>query len=1361
MKLTEQKRNGWLVGLCLLLALTLGPHTQRQADAPLARPAGTRLAQLAQQQPLSFERAHGPVSFQARGAGYRLGLTESGAWLELRATASDSDHRARRAARRANYTKPPTLPRATVLRLELPGAQPHPRLEALDALPGVSNYLLGADARHWRTGVPRYARVAYRGVYPGVDLVFYGRQQELEYDFVVAPGADPRGIRLRFTSAQDLTLAADGALRVQMGDAEIVQHAPIVYQETINGRTNVVGRYSLTSANEVGFALDAFDPCLPLVIDPVLSYASYFGGGGDAGLAIAADAAGNVYVTGSTTALDFPLRNPAQPSPGGGTDLFVSKFNAAGLPVYATYLGGSGSDFGYGITADAEGNAYVTGSTDSANFAVTPGAFKTRLADFAINAFVAKLDANGVLRYATFLGGSDFDQAYSIAVDGARNAYVTGYAGSVDFPTTPGTLKPRASSTDFADDGFVTKLNPAGTALVWSTFLGGTNSDEGNAIVVDGAGNSFVAGDTFSTDLPTTPGAAQPVKRGSTEEDTFVARLNATGTTLSYATYFGGNGNELGFGIAVDGAGQASVVGYTASTDLTTTPNGLQRSYGGGTFDGFGLRLDALGGLLYATYFGGGGNDQAYSVALDAAGNAWVSGLSDSSNLPVSAPLQAAIGGSGVFQSANGAGSWRASGAGLLSVSVLALALDPGTSGTLYAGTNGAGVFKSVNGGETWSATATGLPNRPINALAVNPATPATLYAGINLAGIFKSTNGGGAWSAMNTGLTDPSILSIRALVIDRATPTTLYAGTSNGVFKSTDGAASWTRFSSVNGLPSSSIRAVAIDPATPQTLYAGTSVSGIGKSTNGGLSWSAINTGLSNRSIRALAVDPANPQTLYAGTLGGGVFKSSNGGGSWSAASTGLGDPNVVALALDPATPTTLYAATNSGVFKSLNGGAAWSAASGGLTALRPNALVVEARAPQTLYASASGGDAFVARVMPNGALGFATWFGGGGSESGNGIALDGAGNAYLTGGTSSANLPVTPGAFQAAPRNGGGVFIAKFSDAFACTLTCTATVPNAGTAGLPVAFNATAAGCSGATTQVWDFGDGAARLAQSNPAHVYFAAGSYTWTLAVLNNGAAACTQTGTVTVSGRALANVSAASFTGDELARDSIVAGFGANLATGSQAATSTPLPTTLAGATLRLTDSVGAARLAPLFFAAPGQINYLIPAETALGRVTATVNLGAADVALGSLTLVNVAPGLFTANADGRGVPAAVALRVRSGGAQSFELVARFDQATGRFVSVPLDLGPATDQVFLLLFGTGWRGRSALAGVNVKLGPPTGVDTEVSFAGAQGELAGLDQINAGPLPRALAGRGEVDLVLTVDGKAANAVRVSFR
>jgi uncharacterized protein (TIGR03437 family) len=334
------------------------------------------------------------------------------------------------------------------------------------------------------------------------------------------------------------------------------------------------------------------------------------------------------------------------------------------------------------------------------------------------------------------------------------------------------------------------------------------------------------------------------------------------------------------------------------------------------------------------------------------------------------------------------------------------------------------------------------------------------------------------------------------------------------------------------------------------------------------------------------------------------------------------------------------------------------------------------------------------------------------------------------------------------------GGVVYAQY-----CTLTCTATAPGTGTAGNPISFSASATTyyCEGEPSFSWVFGDGTS-ASGSSVTHTYSAAGTYTWTVTATLSDATA-SRSGSITISARtnAVTGVSAASYDGSSFSSEEIVAAFGAGLATTTQAATTIPLPTTLAGTTVKVKDSAGIERLAPLFFVSPDQINFQIPPETANGTATMTVTSGDGTLAVGTFPIASVAPGLFTANADGKGVPAGYVLRIRADNSQSIEPISRFDTAQNKFIAVPIDLGPAGDQVFVISFGTGIRFRSSLSAVSVSLG---GENAQVLFVGPQGDFVGLDQLNV-QVPRTLAGRGEIDWALTVDGKTANTVRINIK
>ncbi len=946
-------------------------------NRPKSAPAARSFSNL----PLSFEANQGQtdsqVKFLSRGGGYALFLTPREVVLTLRGPQADSP---------------------AVLRMRLAGANSAPSVEGVEGLPGKSNYFIGDDPSQWRTAIPQYAKVRYRGVYPGVDLVFYGNQRRLEYDFVVAAGADPAVIEMAYEGVQGMRLTSEGDLILTLSGGEVRHHKPVVYQEVAGVRRPIDGRYVVSGSNRVAFRLARYDADRPLVIDPVLSYSTYLGGkGDDAAFGVAVDSSGNAYVTGKTDSTDFPTASPLRSSSGGRDDVFVAKLNPAGSALlYSTYLGGSSYDRGYGIAVDSSGNAYVTGETWSTNFPVTAGAFQST-GDGDGNAFVAKLNNTGsTLVYSTYLGGrgggnviagktisgphndlwliigGGTDIGAAIAVDAAGNAYVTGVTAASNFPTSSPLQGANAGGAFVPLDAFVAKVNPTGSALVYSTYLGGKGDDIGYDIAVDASGNAYVAGTTNSSDFPTTRGAFQTTFYGGicgsypsndVCTEAFIAKLNPSGNALAYSTFLGGKGSETANGIAADTAGNVYVTGYTNSADFpTATP--IQAARNGNVIDAFVAKLNATGSsLAYSTYLGGSSYDSGAGIAVDSSGSAWVTGYTRSSNFPT-----------------------------------------------------------------------------------------------------------------------------------------------------------------------------------TPD------------------------------------------------------AFQSATGGGE---------------------------------------------------------------------------ADAWVANLSAAGStLAYCTHLGGKGEDAGNGIAMDSGGSVWVAGATNSSNFP-TASPLRAANAGGQEAFLAKFP----------------GAPSIP------------------------------------------------------------TVT-------SVSAASYSGPSVAPDSIVAAYGTGFGTTIAQATQTPLPTELAGVSVKITDSAGAERLAQLFFVSPSQINFLLPAEAARGPAKLTVTSGGQVIGAGTLQVEAFAPGLFAANANGKGVAAALTLRVSADGAQTVQLVFQCGAAPGSCTATPIDLDPETDQVFLLLFGTAIRGRSALSAVSASI---AGEPTEVLAAGPQGEFAGLDQVNL-RLSRRLIGRGEVNVVLTVDGKSANTVTI---
>jgi hypothetical protein len=678
--------------------------------------ASPRLVEAYGHLPLSFEpnrgQTHAPAKFLSRGPGYTLFLTGDEAVLALPSHQasvrsgqftgdrnsrletgdwqSQFENRGSVALRRllagpADYgprttdgllgfsidnlrsivdqrrVPSPTARTPAFLRMKLIGANPHARVTGLDELPGKTNYFIGSDPKKWRTNIPNYAKVKYQDIYPGIDLVYYGSQRELEYDFVVAPGADPSAIALEIVGeGSGLPRAAggrpyiaeNGDLVITIDAGAVRFHRPVVYQpatnpesrtpnpgsfnhqSSIDSRQLRSGRYTLTANNQVGFEVGAYDPTLPLVIDPTLNYSTYLGGlGFDSAFGIAIDSSGNAYLTGETVSADFPTANPIQPSLLGVSQAFVAKLDPSGSAlIYSTYLGGTGGDnSGSRIALDSAGNAYVVGQTNSTDFP-TVNPIQPALAGSA-DAFVAKLDdAGSALMFSTYLGGALYDAATGIVVDASGNAYVAGMTASSDFPVL-NAFQPRSGGFG---DAFVTKLNASGSALVYSTYLGGRTDDWAAGIAIDASRDIYVAGTAYSDDFPT----ANPLQpRNAGGYDVFVTKLNASGSELVYSTYLGGTGTDYGYDIALDPSGNAYVTGQTASSDFPLA-NAFQTAIATSP-DAFVTKLDANGSaLVYSTYLGGNSTEWASSIAIDSTGSAFVAGMTQSTDFPTAAPIQ-------------------------------------------------------------------------------------------------------------------------------------------------------------------------------------------------------------------------------------------------------------------------------------------------------------------------------------------------------------------------------------------------------------------------------------------------------------------------------------------------------------------------------------------------------------------------------------------------------------------------------------------------------------------------------------------------------------------------------------------------
>jgi hypothetical protein len=564
--------------------------------------------------PLRFEPIatadNGERAFVARSAGYAVRVAPTA--MEIRAVTTG------------------TAAAGQPIALRFAGAAPGPREVRLEGDATTINYLSGSDPSAWRTDLEARGRVRFLEVYPGIDVAYYGTDRDVEYDVIVAPGADPAQVRLALTGAGRPAITADGELELGVAGTPVRMRAPFAYQMDGTRRVAVGSRYALHADGTVGFALGRYDRTRALVIDPILSYQAILGGSGlDEAVSVAVDAAGNVYVAGTTSSAGFPGTTGVP----NGVDVFVTKLDSRGSTVlYSTYVGGSGVDEARGMTIDTSGNVYVVGSTTSSNFpAVAPrqGALAGQS-----DGFLFRLSTTGGgFAFSTYHGGQDNDEANAVAVDAARNVYVAGTTRSANFPVASA-----AQGYQGQLDGFVSKFAPAGT-LSWSTYLGGTATDTLEGIGVDAAGNVYAAGGTSSINLPVTS-AQRPTLAGRV--DAFVARLAPAGS-LVFCTYYGGSGNDIARAMAVQPSGLVFVGGSTSSADFPLLAP-VQAAFGGG-LDAFLFAIAPNGAVAWSTFYGGTRSERGRALALNVNGTLIFAGQTFSPNLPVVRPAQARTGG--------------------------------------------------------------------------------------------------------------------------------------------------------------------------------------------------------------------------------------------------------------------------------------------------------------------------------------------------------------------------------------------------------------------------------------------------------------------------------------------------------------------------------------------------------------------------------------------------------------------------------------------------------------------------------------------------------------------------------------------
>ena len=596
-------RHKKLIAILFTLLVSLWWLTLESSDLPREvspdKATSSRINDAYGKLPLQFEpnkgQAAADVAFLTRGSNYTLFLKQTEAVLSL----SKQD-----------------------VRLKLLGSNPAARIGALDVLPGKVNHFIGNDQAKWRTNISTYQKVKYESVYPGVDLIYYGDQRRLEYDFIVAPGTDPQLIQLSFPEAKELHIDQTGALIAKVDDVELRQPKPLIYQETATGRRVVDGNYILKGRESFAFQIDDYDRNEPLIIDPTLTYSTLLGT--TTARNIAVDDAGNAYITGQIDA-----------------DVYVLKLNPSGTAlIYAALFGGTQDEEGRALALDTGGNVYVTGSTSSTNFPTVNAIQPTLGGSDADDAFVFKLNSSGTaLSYSTYLGGNGFDGGSAIAVNSAGNAFVTGSTGSTNFPIA-NALQP-AKGPGIHGDAFISKFSPTGNALVYSTYLGGSNSDAAFGAALDSADNFYITGTTQSSDFPTTINARQSVLRGFS--DVFVSKLNSSGSALVYSTYHGGGGTDDGVSIGVDSTGSICVTGITNSSDFPVA-NALDSTFN--NFEGFVTKFNSEGnGFIYSTYLGGVRGALPLALTLDSSGSVYITGDTVSSDFPLVQPLQKSFAG--------------------------------------------------------------------------------------------------------------------------------------------------------------------------------------------------------------------------------------------------------------------------------------------------------------------------------------------------------------------------------------------------------------------------------------------------------------------------------------------------------------------------------------------------------------------------------------------------------------------------------------------------------------------------------------------------------------------------------------------
>jgi hypothetical protein len=914
-----------------------------------------------------------------------------------------------------------------VTRMRLLGANAKVQGELLDPKASTTNYFLGSEPKKWRTDVATFGKVRFREVYPGIDVVYYGNENQLEYDFEVHPGADLAKIRLGFDGAAP-RIDESGDLVVTEGPAAMKFRQPVAYQEIEGVRKPVAVRYRMEERSTVRLEAAAYDGSRKLVVDPVLVFTAVLGGSSGEYLvvrskSIARDTTGNLYVTGSTGSPNFPVVGAVQPVKNGGSeDIFITKLSPDGATlIYATFLGGSNSEESKAIQVDAAGNVYVAGFTTSTDFptanAVQPSSGGSG------DGFLAKLNPSGsALVYSTYWGGNSRDSIEGLAVESSSGiAAVGGNTDSPNFPTTPGAFQP---PNTVGGTAFVAKYSPTG-AVQFASLFSGSASAHLDSVAIDSSGSVYATGYTSSETFPVTPGAYRVTMSNT---DTFVTKFLPNGSGLAFSTFLGGSSVDVAYSMTIDSAGNPIVTGYTYSPDFPTTPGAYDSTPPTSSNKVFVSKISSSGSsLLASTLYGGNSYSYPSDVSTDSSGNPAVVGYTYDPAIPLVNPLQPLKLGvaAPLYRSADGGGSWIAQAQGSTGLPsglawVSSIATTPSNPNRFLLAQY-CTVYRSEDRGEMWTFVGF-IPgcNQEVK-LVAHPANQ-NLWFAYSIQGVFQSADAGANWTAINSGL--PSNPGIRSFAVSPSNPSVLYAGSWYAVYKSTNAGISWVQIASVSGGDD-----LFVSQADPQSIHA---VGGVEfrKSTDGGATWTSISAPIC---CGRIAVHPSNSNSLFH-AVDGLMQKSVDGGLTWTNSAIGAGSAAPDLIAFNPGNPQEMFLGfSGEGIYRSGDGGVAWTPVNRTMPFRQdyPSAIAISPGTNTVVLAGfRMSSDGFIAKFNSGlTALVYSTYWGVVGFEGHFSVASAST-DLYVAGSADSSSIPIAGTAYSSPSRGSQDTYIARISD-------------------------------------------------------------------------------------------------------------------------------------------------------------------------------------------------------------------------------------------------------------------------------------------------------------------------------------------